>query len=1370
MPGDFGRNLRKFLIKKIGFLRKHMRSYNVIFIQESHLTEDEESAFIAMFENEGWVCLFNSKSSAKRGGVIMIRNNLLENVVVNRLEIGEKNDGYSFGFRITNMVCDYVLINVYLDSASEQVRCRQIAEIGSKIPAGCHAFVMGDFNCVSSEGDRIRIKGMAGPELCRVNIRETEIIDQLFLEEIGMQEETLDCHTYISRGEVFSSKIDRIFTNFDSVDATFSEIDVFAPHIDKWYSDHRPIALIIKEKSFKSPIPNIPAWIPKRDDWGSTVENVYFSMTESKSDCKWRRLDALGDAMIKTAKRLKAKSKEKVRTNEDKLVISSSFWAEMNKESNIDWCKIKRYCNLYPELEAFYSFETVGGNFQLILDSHSFRKLHASLLAGSDQETNIESMGHNIRDSQFSIAKELKRSRPGKNKSFKYVRDPDTGEISCDPSKVSKITAKHWQNNVWDGKVIDEVKMRNFVSTFQKTVDNNTNFNISKEDVMIAIERSKDTSPGKDGIPFIAYRRCKLLATDVIYDCIADLLSDNPGKIPKQFSELLLYFLPKSASGEEEASGEPFYDPDKLRPISVARCCIRVISAVFRKVLVQVAINLISWKQRGFIDGRLIDQNIWEVSERFYDRVEKEAKAGTILLDFSAAFSSVNQNFISCVFEKMNFPANWIYAMEKLFYGGEHFLVFGGEIHRHSSIRSGTRQGDPCSPIIFVLLLEVLTDKLEEVQNVGIDWRGYADDLVLFLEGVTNRGIRKIANIFYEMEQVSGLSLNIRKCKFVPCRPWSNDELSIFKRTRWSQMAHNVSYQEKYLGINYGYSLNADDVWKEPIAKFESETAKWSKLVSTISTRILIANVFLIPILMFVGQFYILSKIASQKIKRILLRFLTPMLFIPLYVLNNLEDLLNFPKQVNDFVQTNVAAILRCTRNFPDRRDSHHMCISAQKRQAVRLFTEWAGPWDEFYGSNVNSWFVNKKLIQKSISKKIKENSAPTEEFHKWVSAKLGRWYEGVTALSTVAWVNAFKKTFHDLKNSKAQIVFLRFLGNAVATKRRTRFFSEWDRNECVFCKELNSEDSVEHWFDCQVLGQFMWTYSPRSDIHDMFLTNGPLSKEQVNMWMGIYKAHNVLVSSKTNIANMNIFIRSWIRYVSPIEKRRKKPIKNHGFRNLMDHKPIAAYYKGAFRHLINADHREVKYWGPRDSDIGIADCTDLVKWNSHVHVYSDGSEKEGKGGSGYCVLGWGKKVVDKGVPIDEGMVFDWGENAITNNFAELYAVYDFLLTLSVMIPEAFRVPITIIVDSEVTLGRVINPPALNKLAQATHEIFRRMRRTICIRLIHNYSHTGIIWNERADQIADLAREGKLIDTWVPYNGDAPNFDDIVGQNLCNFP
>ena len=84
-------------------------------------------------------------------------------------------------------------------------------------------------------------------------------------------------------------------------------------------------------------------------------------------------------------------------------------------------------------------------------------------------------------------------------------------------------------------------------------------------------------------------------------------------------------------------------------------------------------------------------------------------------------------------------------------------------------LRSGTRQGCPLSPLLFNIVLEVLTTAIieeKEIKGIQIGKEVklslFADDMIVYIENPKN-SIRKLLELISELNKVAGYKINTQK-------------------------------------------------------------------------------------------------------------------------------------------------------------------------------------------------------------------------------------------------------------------------------------------------------------------------------------------------------------------------------------------------------------------------------------------------------------------------------------------------------------------------------------------------------------------------------------------------------------------------------
>lgn len=144
-------------------------------------------------------------------------------------------------------------------------------------------------------------------------------------------------------------------------------------------------------------------------------------------------------------------------------------------------------------------------------------------------------------------------------------------------------------------------------------------------------------------------------------------------------------------------------------------------------------------------------------------------------IDLQKAFDSVSWEFMAVVFKALNLPAKFVTWMMGCISGARLSISVNGCLEGYFRSERGLRQGDPLSPYVFVMAIEVLSRMLNaaaaegklfkyhpRTQRVKLTHLCFADDLLIFGKGSVESvvGINCVLDKFYEF---SGLKLNPAK-------------------------------------------------------------------------------------------------------------------------------------------------------------------------------------------------------------------------------------------------------------------------------------------------------------------------------------------------------------------------------------------------------------------------------------------------------------------------------------------------------------------------------------------------------------------------------------------------------------------------------
>ena len=109
-----------------------------------------------------------------------------------------------------------------------------------------------------------------------------------------------------------------------------------------------------------------------------------------------------------------------------------------------------------------------------------------------------------------------------------------------------------------------------------------------------------------------------------------------------------------------------------------------------------------------------------------------------IYLDFKKAFDSLEHNFLDIILKKINFGPS-LCGWSRTFYNNiSSCILNAGSTSPYFKIERGVRQGDPLSPYLFILSLEMLAILIRDEPNInGIQCHDVEIKLSLYADDVT---------------------------------------------------------------------------------------------------------------------------------------------------------------------------------------------------------------------------------------------------------------------------------------------------------------------------------------------------------------------------------------------------------------------------------------------------------------------------------------------------------------------------------------------------------------------------------------------------------------------------------------------------------
>jgi hypothetical protein len=202
-------------------------------------------------------------------------------------------------------------------------------------------------------------------------------------------------------------------------------------------------------------------------------------------------------------------------------------------------------------------------------------------------------------------------------------------------------------------------------------------------------------------------------------------------------------------------------------------------------------------------------------------------------LDISKVFDSVSWPFLFEVLSHLGFSPFWCGILSKLLWSSSTRILINGELGELIFHQRGLRQGDPLSPMLFILVMDALNSLISKAserellqptlrrgtgQRVSIS----VDDTVMFLQPHRDElaMVREILGIF---GAASGLVTNIRKSSVTPIRCQVQD-LQMVQNTL---PCSTVNFPCRYLGLPLSVRKLRKNDFQSLIDKIADYLPRW---------------------------------------------------------------------------------------------------------------------------------------------------------------------------------------------------------------------------------------------------------------------------------------------------------------------------------------------------------------------------------------------------------------------------------------------------------------------------------------------------------------------------------------------------------------
>lgn len=856
-----------------------MRMRDVGLVQETHLAAMDDFTLAQEFPHHD---IYRSNLDVHKGGVLtLVRKAFAQKYYIEEIPLGIAAQGriLVLSFRSKEFPLDnkahFNVANVYLSSGQGDMMGKeaQIATLAALDPQ-VRSLVGGDFNFVENEED-------CSGELA--NCCLTGLAKRTWLEikaRLGLRDVHQETHTRFRRSKASpsSSRLDRFYSSTSEAESSLlAEHTYPVPTGSFWcrdhaglherltngelvplvqgLSDHIPLALdLVPKTAFARGTADIPAWAALVPGYREAVKAEF-----GADDCDV-------DPFIELDRWKKVSRAVYKRIVQGKRALTDLYGGQVAKLTNA--IRLLRLCAAgrpdHDQVEAIraahgYLRELVRrplldgdeydtGRLEDFIDGlygEGLREVALDQHAAGDMAFRPECYLPGAKGGDNFLA-QLKTQLPCDRARLTSLRASITDVASADPSTLDGLVGGYY-GGVWarDEQGAEGNEIGRYLRDFDKKVAAGTVPAIpDREELEDIIQKTNDSCSGPDGTPFACYREDGIVGGEVsaiirrILVCLA-----SGGRGPASFNKARLFLIAKAATLLVQDT----------RPISVTDAANRIIASCLAWALTPALQGYLESTQKGFCPGRVGTEHVHELTQEFYAALSLKKQHYLLSLDTARAFDCISHVFIRKLLPHIGLPSWVCQLVSGLLHKVTVVAAIAGADATPIPITRGVKQGCPFSPLLFILCFDVLLWRLDKVESLKAF--AYADDLALTTPSPA-RLLQALA-LIRGFSRVSGLGLNVKKTVIVTTLPLTDRVRRALDRARWKAIQsapHCV-----YLGVMVGAEVSTRDVFAKAIAKFNRRLAAYAPYLASASlhTRIVVANVFLLPLLYYLMQFYI---------------------------------------------------------------------------------------------------------------------------------------------------------------------------------------------------------------------------------------------------------------------------------------------------------------------------------------------------------------------------------------------------------------------------------------------------------------------------------------------------------------------------------
>ena len=345
---------------------------------------------------------------------------------------------------------------------------------------------------------------------------------------------------------------------------------------------------------------------------------------------------------------------------------------------------------------------------------------------------------------------------------------------------------------------------------------------------------ARNKAAGPDGIPMDLYKDFIDEFAPLLQKVTQQIMTGSPLSLSMRQANI----IPLKKKGHS-TSGLDY------RPIMLLNADYKIVTGVITQRLKPMMHWVIQEPQFGFVPGEsmtdAIDLAQTTLSMAQELQVGADQAPVLVLLDFAKAYDSLNRLFLFETMAAMGFPSKFMQVIKHLHTNTTARFLINGTVGPSFPISRGIRQGDPLAPFLFLLAIEVLLARLNQmelgpkyaltddsgrkVHESTITAWGMVDDTVIQLRH--GQQLDRVLPLLDAYGEMSGLMLQKAKSMAI-----SLDTGALETHLRGIPLLQ-PGETTRYLGIQLGHGDITHPNWDRALAASKAKMGMAAKVALT---------------------------------------------------------------------------------------------------------------------------------------------------------------------------------------------------------------------------------------------------------------------------------------------------------------------------------------------------------------------------------------------------------------------------------------------------------------------------------------------------------------------------------------------------------